>query len=298
MSDGTDGVSDPDGSWGMTYHNAESGETRELPEVAGQENEKLFQSTFGSYSGAYPGEDVIPEGQESLGAMTVATGLDQVPARYNVKLLMRFVNTSGIDVWRVCSGSMQDPGVVLTAAHCVYNRDASINDWAEEIFIFPGWDGSGNIFDEGAVFQNFGYARSTQYIAGSDYINNGNNDRDCAAIRIQRGGSRNIGMLTGWYGWAYGGGCDTTTTYYNFSYPSEGPCHDGTIMYFRSGTWDSCPGNQHQTNTDDSCLGAVWGGMSGSGAYYLSDGSRFVHSIASTSDRALLAGTASCGSNL
>ena len=44
--------------------------------------------------------------------------------------------------------------------------------------------------------------------------------------------------------------------------------------------------NQYQLNTPGGCLNAVWGGMSGSGMYYLSGGNRFVGAVCSTSDRA------------
>ena len=56
-------------------------------------------------------------------------------------------------------------------------------------------------------------------------------------------------------------------------------------MFYRFGTWDSCPNNQFQTNTSAACNNAVWGGMSGSGAYYIDNNNRYVHAICSTSNR-------------
>ncbi len=107
------------------------------------------------------------------------------------------------------------------------------------------------------------------------------------------GGERHVGMLTGWYGWAWGFDCATiqSRTYYNYSFPAEnsGCCpsgHDGATMQFWSGTWDACPGNQLQLFTTCGCNTAVWGGMSGSNAYYIdASGNRLAHAVCSTSNR-------------
>jgi len=188
---------------------------------------------------------------------------------------------------------------VLTAAHCVYARNPNginIYSFADIVYVYPGWDGNSNngVFgqpDTDETIQNFGYAYGSAFLAGSDYINNGNSDRDCGLIRLSRGGSRNVGMLTGWYAWAWGGGCDTiqSRTYSNFSYPAENcpttGLHTGRTMYYWSGSVDACPNNQMQLNTGGNCLDTVWGGMSGSAMYYLDGSSRYAHSVCSTSNR-------------
>ncbi len=57
-------------------------------------------------------------------------------------------------------------------------------------------------------------------------------------------------------------------------------------MYYWSGTFDSCYGsNRLQINTTGGCFDALWGGQSGSGAYYIDGSSRYVHAVASTSNR-------------
>ena len=56
-------------------------------------------------------------------------------------------------------------------------------------------------------------------------------------------------------------------------------------MYYWYGTVDSCPDNQMELTTGGNCLDTVWGGMSGSGMYYIEGSDRFVHSVASTSNR-------------
>ncbi len=277
-------------SGGVTLHDATTGQTVQIP--GGQASGLIGgESIEGEYMGLAPYDPMI-ELARTFGTMTVAGGLDTWPRSGNCKVIMRFTDINGNFRWFQCSGTMADAGVVLTAAHCVFNRAADINDWADVIYVYPGWDGNGNPWGPAAdgVFQNFGWAEGTSYIAGSDYVNNGNWDRDCALIRINRGGSRNIGMLTGWFGWAWGGGCGDiqSRTYNNFSYPAEncgGGLHTGTTMYYWSGAVDSCPGNQMELSTNGNCLDTVWGGMSGSGMYYISGDSRYVHSVCSTSNR-------------
>jgi len=287
---------DPSAPWTTTFHDPATGETYELPANINLTNAGFGQSPTGDYPGAYNEIEGEPFVGRNFGTMTLAGSLDSWPRSGNVKLIMRFVDTGGADRWFVCSGSMQDSGVVLCAAHCVYAREATGNDifdWAEEIYIYPAWDGNGTVVpgpgsDE--VIQNFGWARGDAFLAGSDYVNNGNFDRDAGVIRINRGSSRMIGMLTGWFGWAYGGDCGPIQdlTYNNFSYPAEfcsGSLHNGRDMYYWAGDWDSCPGNQLHLDTSPGCFTAVWGGMSGSGAYYISGDNRYVHAVCSNSNR-------------
>ncbi len=276
----------PPGSPSVYMHDADSGMTWELPLSApsgangGQGGSASFGAGFDSDT--IPGDVRPGEGFGSMsliGAGTRAT----FPWSVNVKLAMRFTDTGGNTRWFVCSGSMQDPEVVLCAAHCVYARNPNginIFNWANEIYVYPGWDGNGNIAPpSNAQHQPFGYARGTWYLAGSDYINNGNFDRDCGVIRV----TRCVGSLTGWWGWAWGGSCPSGT-YNNASYPAEN-CHNGREMYYWSGTIDACPNNQFQLNTGGGCLDTVWGGMSGSAMYYISGSDRYAHAVASTSNR-------------
>jgi fibronectin type 3 domain-containing protein len=199
---------------------------------------------------------------------------------------------------------MQDGGVVLTAAHCVYAKETDathIFAFAEEIWVIPAWDGDGNQNGDGlsatsTVLDHFGWAYSTEYIAGSAYVEDGDHDRDVAAIRLDRSNSRNVGMITGWYGWSTGF-CSTLLTHFNYSYPSEScsnysPLHTGRSMYLWSDQPDVCPNaqsNQYRLNTTGGCFGAAWGGMSGSGMYFLSGTNRLVSSVSSTSNRSTVA---------
>jgi len=293
------GVTLGTGDVSMTFHDAATGETRKLPISSQSTNAIGGQSPDGDYPGFGNMIDNSDEVSRAFGVMSLAGGLDTWPRSGNVKLIMRFTDTGGTQRWFACSGSMQDPGVVLAAAHCIYARTPNglvINDWADIIYVYPAWDGDNNNGPFGApdsdeIIQNFGFASGTAYIAGSDYVNNGNFDRDCGVIRLTRGSSRNIGMLTGWYAWAWGSSCATiqSRTYNNFSYPSENcptaGLHNGRDMYYWAGSIDDCPNNQMQLNTGGNCLDTVWGGMSGSGMYYIDGDNRYVHSVASTSNR-------------
>jgi hypothetical protein len=280
-----------DVSGGMTVYDASTGNWHEIPARV-PSGLTGAQSAEGDYWGVVD-HDPSDELQRNFGTMGLAGSLDSWPRSGNVKLAMRFTDQNGIQRWYSCSGTM---GVVLTAAHCVYARSPNgidIFDWADIIYVYPAWDGDGNIFPPASddIFENFGYASGTTYLAGTNYINNGDFDADAGLVRITRGTSRNVGMLTGWFSWAWGFDCGTIQgrTYNNFSYPGE-DCgspglHNGRDMYYWSGGFDECPGNQLQLNTTPGCFTAVWGGMSGSGAYYIDGDARHVHAVCSNSNR-------------
>jgi fibronectin type 3 domain-containing protein len=289
----------PIASDSIIFYDAETGEMREIP---------LGDPAFGPGSGVggspFTGDGPVDFGHEmarGFGTMSAVADstLETYPARANVRLAMRFIDQGGNTRFFSCSGSMADAGVVLTAAHCIYARSPNginIFDFAEEVWVYPGWDGVGNTSPPGTteVHQKFGWARGTQYIAGSAYVDSGNWDRDAGAIRLSRTNTRQVGMLTGTYGWSYGT-CSTNTSHFNYSYPAESCSatrHTGRQMYFWSGTPDGCPGlfdNQFNLTTTAGCFTAVWGGMSGSAMYRVSDGNRYVAAVCSTSNRSTAA---------
>ncbi|MEI7657493.1 MAG: immunoglobulin domain-containing protein [Phycisphaerae bacterium] len=278
----------------VTLYDASTGRVHRLP-LAGTGMPSATSDAPYQGEGPLAAEGATTDWSATMSAVSAAT-LTTYPARANVKLIMQFTDTGGTVRMFTCSGSMQDGGVVLTAAHCVYARNPNglnIFDWADRIWVIPAWDGAGNNgFQDpsGTTLENYGWASGTEYIAGTDYVNNGNWDRDAAMIRLNRTNSRSVGMLTGWYGWSWGN-CSTSTTHYNYSYPAEGcssSLHTGRQMYFWADQPDGCPGlfsNQYSLSTPGGCLNAVWGGMSGSGMYYISSGSRYVGAVCSTSNR-------------
>jgi hypothetical protein len=283
---------------GTTSFDAVTGVRTELP--VGTPSGLEGASGGGTFVGALANVDTGIEADPSFGTMVAAGALDSWPRSGNVKLVMRFVDQTGVSRFFVASGSMQDSGTVLTAAHCVYARNPSglnIFNWASEIWVYPAWDGVSDGGPFGApggaeVIQNFGWARGTYYVAGTAYVNDGNTDRDIGLIRLGSD-TRSVGVLTGWYGWTWGFDCGTAQDrdYSNFSYPAEGcggGLHTGRTMYFWDGRVDDCPNNQFQLNTTSGCLTAVWGGMSGSGMYWRDSAAgdyRRVHAVCSTSNR-------------
>lgn len=285
----------------MTYHDALTNFTQELRADGSTNNGESAHSIEPEYRGVGDYDPAF-ENMFGFGTMSAATGHASYPQSANAKLAMRFTDTTGGQWWFVGSGSMGDAGVVVTAAHCVYTRTfdpgdgstVTVNDWADIVYVYPAWDGNGNAWPPGSSDEHefWGYAFGTSYLAGSDYINNGNFDADCGLLRITRGSSRNVGMLTGWYGWTYGASCSTikSRTHYNLSFPAEqcsATLHTGRTMYYWQGTFDSCEtsGNEIRIDCPGNCLDSVWGGMSGSGAYYIDSSSgtaqRYVQAVCS-----------------
>ena len=237
----------------------------------------------GGYRGADGGlgSEVLPA---SMGGMTLLSPATRAlyPYRMNVKLLMRF----GTDYF-VCSGSMRDANVVLTAGHCVY--DTGTNAWANEVWVYPAWDGLGSLFGPPSIVNPFGSAHSTALGSNTGWTVSEDFNYDIGAVALDRA----AGFLTGWFGWSFNSNCSfaTTTAYSSGSYPAEscgGGLHTGAGMYFWNGSFNVCPDtNRLGLFTPlHGCLGAVWGGMSGSGAYYMdAAANRLTHAVTSTSDR-------------
>ncbi len=229
-------------------------------------------------------------GSRSFGTMShVDEGA--FPWRMNAKLVMRFVDEGGTARFFVASGSMADAETVLTAGHVVYARSPNgiaINDWATDVWVYPGWDGVGSTNEFSG---NWGEANSTGLGSWTGWTQNGDFNRDLGFVRVNRA----VGMLTGWYGWWWGGDCASvmSRSYNVGSYPAEGcggGLHNGRDQYYWWGTYDSCPGQQVQTLTTPGCLTAQWGGMSGGGSYFIDgNGDRFVHAVISNSNNATFA---------
>jgi hypothetical protein len=286
----------------MTYHDARTNFTQELRVDSSTNNDESAHSIGQEYSGVGP-YDAAFENMFGFGTMSAATSHASYPQSANVKLVMAFTDTTGTQWWFNGSGSMGDAGVVVTAAHCVYTRTfdpgdgstVTVNDWADIVYVYPAWDGNGNQWSppgSGEERQFWGYAQGSQFLAGSGYINSGDFDYDCGLVRITRGTSRNVGMLTGWYGWSYGSSCSTikSRTHYNLSFPGEScsaSLHTGRTMYTWNGNFDSCDviGNEIRIDCPGNCLDSVWAGMSGSGAYYIDSSSgttqRYVQAVCS-----------------
>jgi hypothetical protein len=239
-------------------------------------------------------EDMFPG--RGFGTMSQIgdASLDDNPWRMNVKMVMEYTDAgNGNRIYRVCSGAMQDAEVVLTAGHCVYNRDndSTGNDYgyATRVWVYPGWDGDGLTLGNPGVIDKYGWAVSTGLVAWTAYTQDGDFDADIGLVRV----SRAVGMLTGWFAWRSSDWdtCNTLNlTFNNASYPAEGcgqtGLHNGRDMYYWFGDFDSCQGpNQLRIDTTPGCFTALWGGQSGSNAYDIIDDNRYAHAVASNSNR-------------
>jgi hypothetical protein len=246
-------------------------------------------SMGGGYAGADGGssvdESMLPATLSGPFSLISAASRATDPWRMNVKLVLRF-GTS----YFVCSGTMRDARTVLTAGHCVHQGGPTGN-WADEIWVYPGWDGVGSIIPPDSITNPYGWAHSTALGSWSNWTSGGDITYDVGIVALDRA----VGALTGWFGWSFGGSCAywTSTTVNNASYPAEscgGGLHTGRDMYYWFGTFDSCPSDRRLgLVTVPGCLNAIWGGMSGSGVYIIDNGSRYVHGITSTSNRSTAA---------
>jgi len=286
MPQDTDELPPSEGPGAGILYNAVTGETITFPV-----NETVLLGGFqqgGGYNGV-DGGGGIEEWPMTFYDMQKITNTGAFPWRMNCKLVMRFEDASGNSHWFVCSGTMRDAETVLTAGHCVYDRTHGYG-WAKEIWVYPGYDGSSWGLPPDDSVGAYGRGHGTYFGSWTGWTEHGDLNYDIGIIGITRA----VGMLTGWFGWAYGGSCDwhKSKTYHNASYPAEccnpPDCtlHNGRDMYYWYGHFDSCPTwNRLQIDTSGGCFNAGWGGMSGSGAYFIDDNKRYVHAVASTSDR-------------
>ena len=218
------------------------------------------------------------------GSMSVISAASRAlhPWRMNVKLVLRFGAS-----YFVCSGTMRDARTVLTAGHCV--NEGGGGAWADEIWVYPGWDGQDSIIPPSSITNPYGWAHSTTLGSWTNWTVGGDITYDVGIIALDRA----VGALTGWFGWAWSSACPWTNTINNVSYPAEGcgtpGLHNGRDMYNWFGTFDSCSDRRLGLVTVPGCFTAIWGGMSGSGAYIIDGDARYVHGICSTSNRSTAA---------
>ena len=196
-------------------------------------------------------EQVLPRNFTDL---SLVSNQEDYPWSVNVKLYMQFA--SG---WYVGSGTLIDSMHVLTAGHCVYYNGS----WATEIIVAPAYENGAS---------PYGTATSVELHSWTGWTSSANWDDDMGVIDLDRP----VGALTGWHGYGYDNNWSffSGNTFHNPGYPAASP-YDGQLMYYWYGNFDESPasGTLSQVKFNKQS----YGGQSGSGAYHIDLGNRYVY---------------------
>ena len=127
---------------------------------------------------------------------------------------------------------MIDAETVLTAGHCVFDGVhvpfggcTERYGWAEEIWVYPGHDGTGESLGWTPVLPAsvgaYGRAFSIDFTTSIGWADGSDPDYELALVGVTRG----VGMLTGWFGLTHGRDCawHASMLYHNASYPDPDP---------------------------------------------------------------------------
>lgn len=228
-----------------------SEEEKDAPSYSPQKN-----ASYGTQKGYHgSASDPIDERDSSdsfndiVDANTIGS-ITSYPMRTICKLYMGY-NLSTSPQWFVCSGTLVGSNVILTAGHCVYDRDHSLG-WPDEVRVIPA-------YDHGPT-PSYGTAYGMQFRCYQGWTNSGSWEWDMAFVLLDR----SIGLVTGWLGYGYYGDPNQylNRTIHNLSYPAASP-YDGETMHYQVGTWDFTSGNHLVYSYDP-----AFGGMSGSSGYW------------------------------
>jgi V8-like Glu-specific endopeptidase len=125
------------------------------------------------------------------------------PYRATGKLEMRF----GSD-WFVCTGTMVSPGVVLTAAHCVFNFGEGQSGFTEEVLFYPA-NFSGQLGKAYGTYSAKAVFVPEPYFDGTDTCDPQAQgvvcNNDIATVVLNPRGGEEAGNVVGWQSYATGG---------------------------------------------------------------------------------------------
>ena len=178
------------------------------------------------------------------------TSTTTFPWRAQAKLFVTFPNgrISG------CSGTLIQAKYLLTAGHCVHNKD--YGGWYKKIEVVPGLNNT---------YKPYGSALATYARTYQSWIKNQSPNSDMALVTLDK----SIGNTTGWLAYKYYSTINGVTA--NIAgYPGD---KGGLKLYYHSGPISSSTAQRVSYSID------TFGGQSGSGVYRLTDGKRYVFAV-------------------
>lgn len=262
-------------SFQTVRYEVSSGEAITEPYSPQEHHMRLFNERFGpidvgslgSYGAAEGYEPPVSPTGPSFNYVFGADDRSRVntttafPYRTTCKLFMRFPNGRNY----VGSGVLVGAKYVLTAGHCVYNRD--YGGWATRIEVVPGLNNT---------YKPYGSALGVRFRAFADWTSGQDWDADMALITLDR----SVGNSTGWLPYAYTGFEGKHGQ--SLGYPGEKLPGPGLGMYYvagtleRAGSWPFYNDYQIDISKMD-----VTPGQSGSGVYITINGTRYVVGVVS-----------------
>lgn len=205
--------------------------------------------------GAFPLGASPGAGDRNFGDLTLVNDAAVYPNRTAVKMYMSFPNGKNY----VGSGAMINARFVLTAAHCIH--DKNLGGWASSVTVVPAYSNGAEPFGSANEMTMHTY---TKWVSDRDF------SWDIGFIQLDR----YVGAMSGWLGYGYNTSNDfiKSKSWHNFSYPAESP-YNGERMYYRTGAFDEVGSRVAYYKKPG------FGGMSGSALYYNANGSRYAYLV-------------------
>jgi V8-like Glu-specific endopeptidase len=177
------------------------------------------------------------------------TDTTSYPWRTATKLIVTFPKGKG-----GCTGTIIAAKYVLTAGHCVHNKD--YGGWAKKIEVIPGLNGT---------YKPFGSALATKYRTYTGWTSSADRNHDFALLTLDK----SIGNSTGTLGYASYSSVNGLT-----GHIAGYPCDKGGLhLYYHYGLISSSTSKRLSYQID------TYGCQSGSGIYRIVDGKRYVFGV-------------------
>lgn len=139
------------------------------------------------------------------------TPVTSYPYRATGKLRVRFGT-----VWGNCTASLIRPGVLITAAHCIFNYGQGASGWADEARFYPARYGAAATSQPYGTWQSGQMRIPTPYFNGTDTCTQAGVvcNNDIATIVLNRRAGIRAGDRVGWYNWGWNGYSYVNSTFF------------------------------------------------------------------------------------